>query len=42
MAASEAAAAENPHITSAAAAAVSVEGIKKGVREALDRWALQT
>ena len=34
--------AENPHVTSAAAAAVAVEGIKKGVRDALDRWALQT
>lgn len=36
------AAAENPHVTSAAAAAVAVEGIKKGVHDALDRWALQT
>jgi len=34
--------AQNPHVTSAAAAAVAVEGIKKGVRDALDRWALQT
>ncbi len=33
---------QNPHVTSAAAAAVTVEGIKKGVRAALDRWALQT
>lgn len=33
---------ENVHVTSAAAAAVAVEGIKKGVRDALDRWALQT
>lgn len=40
--ASGAAAEENPHVTSAAAAAVAVEGIKKGVRDALDRWALQT
>lgn len=37
-----AAAEENPHVTSAAAAAIAVEGIKKGVRDALDRWALQT
>lgn len=34
--------AQNVHVTSAAAAAVAVEGIKKGVRDALDRWALQT
>ena len=33
---------QNPHVVSAAAAAVAVEGIKKGVRDALDRWALQT
>ncbi|CAN0323778.1 unnamed protein product [Ectocarpus fasciculatus] len=33
---------QNPHITSAAAAAIAVEGIKKGVRDALDQWALQT
>lgn len=29
-------------ISAAAAAAVAVEGIKSGVREALGRWALQT
>ncbi|CAM9464309.1 unnamed protein product [Hapterophycus canaliculatus] len=34
--------AENPHITSAAAAAIAVQGIKKGVSDALNRWALQT
>lgn len=34
--------AKNVHVASAAAAAVAVEGIKKGVRDALDRWALQT
>lgn len=33
---------QNPHVTSAAAAAIAVEGIKKGVRDALDKWALQT
>lgn len=33
---------QNPHVTSAAAAAIAVEGIKKGVRDALDQWALQT
>ncbi|CAM9673594.1 unnamed protein product [Ectocarpus sp. 4 AP-2014] len=33
---------QNPHVTSAAAAAFAVEGIKKGVRDALDQWALQT
>ncbi|CAM9366451.1 unnamed protein product, partial [Scytosiphon promiscuus] len=33
---------ENHHVTSAAAAAIAVQGIKKGVSDALDRWALQT
>lgn len=34
--------AENVHVTSAAAAAIAVQGIKKGVSDAMDRWALQT
>lgn len=33
---------ENPHVTSAAEAAIAVQGIKKGVSDALNRWALQT
>lgn len=33
---------QHPQVVSAAAAALAVQDLKIGVREALDRWALQT